>query len=79
MKLPDQETNDLEKSLEYALEKGAKSVCILGATGKRFDHSLKNLSVLLKYLDRFEDIRFKDNRRAFLSALAIYTQASCRY
>ena len=61
LELPDQETNDLEKSLEYALEKGVKTVCVLGATGKRFDHSLKNLSVLLRYLDRFEDIRFKDN------------------
>tara|TARA_B100000242_G_C42899374_1_gene417163 strand:- start:65 stop:685 length:621 start_codon:yes stop_codon:yes gene_type:complete len=73
LKLPDQETNDLEKSLEYALDKGAKSVCILGAVGKRFDHSLKNLSVLLRYLDRFEDIRFKDNHGELFLVRSPYT------
>ena len=73
LELPDQETNDLEKSLEYALEKGAKTVCILGATGKRFDHSLKNLSVLLRYLERFEDIRFKDNHGELFLVRSPYT------
>ena len=73
LELPDQETNDLEKSLEYALAKGAKSVCILGATGKRFDHSLKNLSVLLRYLDQFEDIRFKDNHGELFLVRSPYT------
>jgi thiamine pyrophosphokinase len=73
LELPDQETNDLEKSLKYALEKGAKTVCILGAMGKRFDHSLKNLSVLLRYLERFEDIRFKDNHGELFLVRSPYT------
>jgi len=46
---PDQETNDLEKALELALELGATHARILGATGKRLDHTLKNLSVLKAY------------------------------
>ena len=73
LELPDQETNDLEKSLAYALEKGAKTVCILGATGKRFDHSVKNLSVLLQYQEQYEDIRFKDNYGELFLARSPYT------
>jgi thiamine pyrophosphokinase len=58
---PDQETNDLEKALSYALNCEAKDAVVFGATGKRLDHTLKNLSVLLQFDSRFESIRFKDN------------------
>ena len=58
---PDQETNDLEKALSFALMKEAKDAVIFGATGKRLDHTLKNLSVLLQFDSLFESIRFKDN------------------
>jgi thiamine pyrophosphokinase len=57
---PDQETNDLEKALNLALERGATEVVILGATGLRLDHTLKNLSVLLQFNDRFQYIIFRD-------------------
>jgi thiamine pyrophosphokinase len=57
---PDQETNDLEKALLYALEKGVSDVTIFGATGKRLDHTLKNLSVLKQFQDQFESISFRD-------------------
>ena len=58
---PDQETNDLEKALAYALEKGATTCTVLGALGKRFDHTLKNLSVLLQFNKQFEELIFRDN------------------
>lgn len=57
---PDQETNDLEKALHAALHRGAIKVVIFGATGKRLDHTLKNLSVMLQFHPKLEDIRFKD-------------------
>jgi thiamine pyrophosphokinase len=56
----DQETNDLEKALNLALERGSTEVVILGATGIRLDHTLKNLSVLLQFNDRFQNIIFRD-------------------
>lgn len=59
---PDQETNDLEKALFVALERGITHVTVFGATGKRVDHTLKNLSVLLQFNKRFKKICFKDNR-----------------
>lgn len=58
---PDQETNDLEKALDLALERGAASVTILGATGGRLDHSLKNISVLAAYDHRFSRLLVKDD------------------
>ncbi len=56
----DQETNDLEKALNYAVEQKAKSCTVLGAFGKRLDHSLKNLSVMMRYYTQFEELVFKD-------------------
>lgn len=57
----DQETNDLEKSLSYALEKGARTCVILGALGKRIDHTMKNFSVLQQFWPRFDSILFRDD------------------
>lgn len=56
----DQETNDLEKALNLALKKNADEVVVVGATGQRLDHTLKNLSVLLQFHPRFTSILFID-------------------
>lgn len=58
---PDQETNDLEKALHYAQKKSANQIYILGATGNRVDHTLKNLSVIKQFDPHFEEIILKDN------------------
>jgi thiamine pyrophosphokinase len=56
---PDQDTNDLEKALELALSLDATSAVVLGATGRRLDHTLKNLSVL-KQFDSSLRLHFED-------------------
>lgn len=62
-----QETNDLEKALQEALNRESKSCTVLGAFGKRMDHSLKNLSVMKRYCDLFEILEFRDeDLKAFL-------------
>ena len=48
---PDQETNDLTKAFHYALSRNYKKLLILGATGKREDHTLGNISLLADYMD----------------------------
>ncbi|TVQ40477.1 MAG: thiamine diphosphokinase [Spirochaetaceae bacterium] len=53
---PDQETNDLQKALSYALERGVRRAVIAGGTGDRLDHGLNNLSVLQEYTPRFESL-----------------------
>jgi thiamine pyrophosphokinase len=45
----EQESNDLTKSINFCKEKGHKEVTILGATGKREDHTLGNISLLADY------------------------------
>jgi thiamine pyrophosphokinase len=60
IKDPDQETNDLEKALSLAVKRGGKTCVVLGAFGKRMDHSLKNLSVLKQFNSAFDKLSFKD-------------------
>ena len=43
---PSEQSNDLEKALQFAAENGCKEATILGAVGKRDDHTLGNLLML---------------------------------
>jgi thiamine pyrophosphokinase len=45
----EQETNDLTKAVRWCRESGYNDVVILGATGKREDHTLGNVSLLAEY------------------------------
>jgi thiamine pyrophosphokinase len=45
----EQETNDLTKAVHFCVRHGWTSLTVLGATGKREDHTLGNLSLLLEY------------------------------
>jgi thiamine pyrophosphokinase len=46
---PDQDKTDLEKGLDILLEKGFPAVNIVWATGRRSDHFMSNLSVIINY------------------------------
>ena len=41
--IPEQETNDLEKAIRVCLKKGWSNLLILGAMGKREDHTIGNI------------------------------------
>jgi len=45
----DQETNDLTKAVKWCSKRDYKDIIILGATGKREDHTLGNISLLADY------------------------------
>lgn len=47
---PDQETNDLTKSVHFCIENGKKEIVIVGGTGKREDHTIGNISLLADYV-----------------------------
>ena len=47
----DQETNDLTKAVRFCVERQWNEITILGATGKREDHTLGNISLLTDYAD----------------------------
>jgi len=48
----EQETNDLSKAFRYCLVQGWQDILILGATGKREDHTLGNVSLLMDYMQQ---------------------------
>ena len=45
----EQETNDLTKAVKWCHRAGYNEVIILGATGKREDHTIGNISLLTEY------------------------------
>lgn len=48
-RIPEQETNDLSKSVKWCYENGYNDLIILGATGKREDHTIGNISLLAEF------------------------------
>lgn len=54
---PDQETNDQTKAVEYLASKGIKEIAIVAATGRREDHTLGNISLLIEYLHKGLNVR----------------------
>ena len=52
VKIDEQETNDQSKAFHYILEHfpDVDTIHILGATGKREDHTIGNLSLLMEYV-----------------------------
>ena len=47
---PDQETNDQTKAVQYLHAQGKRRIAIVGATGKREDHTIGNISLLIEYM-----------------------------
>jgi thiamine pyrophosphokinase len=46
----DQNTNDLTKAVCWCSGRGYKDIVIIGATGKREDHTIGNISLLAEYI-----------------------------
>ncbi|MBQ4387364.1 MAG: thiamine diphosphokinase [Prevotella sp.] len=49
MLVDEQEDNDLTKATRYCLRQGWRKIAYLGCTGKREDHTLGNISLLMRY------------------------------
>lgn len=48
-KIADQNSNDLEKAIKYSIQNNYSVIHLAGISGRRLDHTLNNISVLLKY------------------------------
>jgi thiamine pyrophosphokinase len=62
---PDQEKTDLEKGIEYLIAEGYDTVNIVWATGKRADHTIANLTNLVKYKEKITIVLLDDYSRVF--------------
>ncbi len=53
---PDQSRTDLQKAVQIGRERGAESITIAGAAGGRIDHTLGNVSLLLRWAADWPDL-----------------------
>ncbi len=65
-RIAEQETNDLTKTVSLLAQQGKKHIAILGATGKREDHTLGNISLLIEYLREGLDVRMYTDYGVFI-------------
>ena len=47
---PDQETTDQTKAVQYLLSRGITRIAIVGATGRREDHTIANIALTAEYM-----------------------------
>ncbi|MDA0987230.1 MAG: thiamine diphosphokinase [Bacteroidetes bacterium] len=59
--LQDQYSTDLEKALTYLVNRKFNSAIVVGATGKRLDHTMANYSIYSKY-SKFISLLFIDEQ-----------------
>lgn len=53
----EQDTNDLSKAVRFCLAQGCSRIVLLGATGRREDHTLGNIGLLADYRDQGVEVR----------------------
>jgi thiamine pyrophosphokinase len=62
---PDQNKTDLEKAIEYLIEKGHGAVNIIWATGRRADHSITNMTNLVRYKNLIKAVMIDSYSKIF--------------
>jgi len=63
---PNQDKTDLEKAFEYLIEKGHKAVNVVWATGKRTDHTITNITNIVRYRNSLKIVILDDHSKVFL-------------
>ena len=65
--IAEQETNDLSKAVNYAVSEipGISKILIFGASGKREDHTIGNMALLMEFAGKFPGHAFLDNGKQF--------------
>lgn len=71
----DQETNDLTKAVNWCVAKGYNDIVIIGATGKREDHTIGNISLLAEYVLKTSVLMISDT--GFFMPLTSSSTISC--
>ena len=54
--IAEQESNDQTKAVRFLTEQGKRRIAIVGATGKREDHTIGNISLLIEYARAGSDV-----------------------
>ena len=62
----EQETNDQTKAVNFLLSKGMRHIAIVGATGRREDHTIGNISLLIEYARAGAQVRSFTDHGVFI-------------
>lgn len=63
---PDQDKTDLEKAFDYLIERKIPAVNVVWATGRRADHTITNLTQIVRYRDLLKIVILDDHSKIFL-------------
>lgn len=63
---PDQDKTDLEKAFDYLIERKIPAVNVVWATGKRADHTITNLTNIVRYRNLIKIVILDDHSKIFL-------------
>lgn len=64
--IADQNSNDFEKCLEYAISKKWTNIMLFGVAGGRLEHTIANWSVIKKYSNRVNLLVFENARYSII-------------
>jgi thiamine pyrophosphokinase len=63
---PDQDKTDLEKAFDYLIGRGFPAVNVVWATGKRADHTITNITNIVRYRYTLKIVLLDDYSKIFL-------------
>jgi thiamine pyrophosphokinase len=63
---PDQNKTDLEKAFDYLHKRNIPAVNVVWATGKRTDHTITNLTNIVRYREKLKIVILDDHSKVFL-------------
>jgi thiamine pyrophosphokinase len=63
---PNQDKTDLEKAFDYLIEREIPAVNVIWATGKRADHTITNITNIVRYRDLLKIVILDDHSKIFL-------------
>ena len=65
-RVSEQETNDQTKAVNFLLGKEMRNIAIVGATGRREDHTIGNISLLIEYARAGAQVRSFTDHGVFI-------------
>lgn len=63
---PDQEKTDLEKAFDFLIDRNIPAVNVIWATGRRADHTITNVTNIVRFRDKLKIVILDDYSKIFL-------------
>ncbi|WP_116788854.1 thiamine diphosphokinase [Flavobacterium psychrotrophum] len=63
---PDQEKTDLEKAFDFLIDRKIPAANVIWATGRRADHTITNITNIVRFRDKLKIVLLDDHSKIFL-------------